>query len=176
MSDDGPSFPPPPPGGFPPPPSGYGAGGYPVPSGQLATWGLRVAGYFVDVIPPIAIIFVGFILGSVAHTFFIVALAYLVTFAYWLIQLVRQGTTGQTVGKKVVGLKLVNETSGAPVGAGTSIGRAFAHIVDSVICYIGWLFPLWDPKRQTIADKIVGSVVVVVPKQPFDFADLYTAS
>jgi uncharacterized RDD family membrane protein YckC len=38
--------------------------------------------------------------------------------------------------------------------------RTIAHIVDSIICYIGWLFPLWDPKRQTLADKIVKTVVV----------------
>jgi uncharacterized RDD family membrane protein YckC len=163
---DYPSFPPPPPGALPPTP----------PSGQLATWGLRAAGYLVDLIPIVVIVVVGTILASAAHTFFILALAYLATFAYWIIQLVRQGNTGQTVGKKVVGLKLVGETSGAPVGVGTSIGRAFAHFVDSLICYIGWLFPLWDPKRQTIADKIVGSVVIVVPKEPFNFADVYTAS
>jgi hypothetical protein len=24
-----------------------------------------------------------------------------------------------------------------------------------LICYIGWLFPLWDAKRQTIGDKIM---------------------
>jgi uncharacterized RDD family membrane protein YckC len=36
--------------------------------------------------------------------------------------------------------------------------------VDAIICYIGFLFPLWDSKKQTIADKIVKSVVVVVPK------------
>ncbi len=29
-----------------------------------------------------------------------------------------------------------------------------------MICYIGYLFPLWDQKRQTLADKIMHSVVV----------------
>jgi uncharacterized RDD family membrane protein YckC len=38
--------------------------------------------------------------------------------------------------------------------------RDIAHIVDSVICFVGYLFPLWDSKRQTLADKIVGTVVV----------------
>jgi hypothetical protein len=31
--------------------------------------------------------------------------------------------------------------------------------VDSIICFVGYLFPLWDPKRQTIADKIMTTVV-----------------
>ena len=43
--------------------------------------------------------------------------------------------------------------------------RQLAHIVDSLICYIGWLFPLWDAKRQTIGDKIMGTVVVKDPAQ-----------
>ena len=41
-----------------------------------------------------------------------------------------------------------------------SIARYFLHIVDSLACYIGYLWPLWDEKRQTFSDKIVSSVVV----------------
>lgn len=33
-----------------------------------------------------------------------------------------------------------------------------------MICNIGYLFPLWDPKRQTIADKIMKTVVINAPK------------
>jgi hypothetical protein len=29
------------------------------------------------------------------------------------------------------------------------------------------LFPLWDKDKQTLADKIMKSYVIVVPKQPF---------
>ncbi len=46
--------------------------------------------------------------------------------------------------------------------------RTIAHIVDSIICYIGWLFPLWDAQRQTLADKIVKTVVLTgQPKETF---------
>jgi hypothetical protein len=38
--------------------------------------------------------------------------------------------------------------------------------VDTIICYIGWLFPLWDAKRQTIADKIMSTVCVPLNPQP----------
>jgi hypothetical protein len=37
--------------------------------------------------------------------------------------------------------------------------RDLAHIVDSLACYLGWLWPLWDAKRQTFADKLVKTVV-----------------
>ena len=51
------------------------------------------------------------------------------------------------------------EETGQIIGGGMGIVRHFAHLVDSLICYIGWFFPLWDPKRQTIADKIMKTVV-----------------
>ena len=125
---------------------------------------------------------VGVILSAILGSFssalgLLVSLVlYIVAIAYFIIQLVKQGNTGQTIGKKVVGLKLVNESTGQPIGPGMSIVRQLAHIVDNIICYIGWLFPLWDAKKQTLADKIMGTVVYVVPKQPFNPQDLYTTA
>jgi hypothetical protein len=40
--------------------------------------------------------------------------------------------------------------------------RALSHILDSLACYIGWLWPLWDGKKQTFADKVCSTVVVQV--------------
>jgi hypothetical protein len=31
---------------------------------------------------------------------------------------------------------------------------------DELICYVSWLFPLWDAKRQTLVDKIVKTMVI----------------
>jgi hypothetical protein len=33
-----------------------------------------------------------------------------------------------------------------------------AHLLDSIVCNLGYLFPLWDAKRQTIADKVMSTV------------------
>ena len=35
--------------------------------------------------------------------------------------------------------------------------RDITHIVDGFF-YLGYLWPLWDPKRQTFADKICSTV------------------
>jgi uncharacterized RDD family membrane protein YckC len=70
----------------------------------------------------------------------------------------RQGTTGSSIGKGIMKFKVVGEATGQPIGFGMSIVRQLAHIVDGIICYIGYLFPLWDSKRQTIADKIMKTV------------------
>lgn len=69
------------------------------------------------------------------------------------------GKTGQSWGKKLVGLKLVKEATGQPIGIGMAFVRDLLHIVDS-ICFIGYLFPLWDAKKQTISDKIVSTIVL----------------
>jgi hypothetical protein len=36
--------------------------------------------------------------------------------------------------------------------------------LDSLACYVGWLWPIWDSKRQTFADKIMKTVVVRQPR------------
>lgn len=72
----------------------------------------------------------------------------------------RQGTTGSSIGKGVLKFKVVNENTGLPIGFVMSIVRQLAHAVDAVICYVGFLFPLWDAKRQTLADKIIKTICV----------------
>lgn len=76
----------------------------------------------------------------------------------------RQGTTGSSIGKSVLKFQVVSEKTWQPIGFGLSIVRQLAHLVDAIICYIGYLFPLWDAKRQTLADKIM--TTVCVPLQP----------
>lgn len=73
------------------------------------------------------------------------------------------GKTGYSIGKGVLGIKLIGEQTGQPIGAGMAFVRQIAHILDS-FCYIGYLWPLWDPKRQTFADKIMNSIVINQPK------------
>ena len=75
----------------------------------------------------------------------------------------KQGRTGQSIGKKVMGIRLVDEYSGQPIGAGMSFVRELAHALDGA-AYLGYLWPLWDDKRQTFADKILNTVVVEAPR------------
>ncbi|SDP44754.1 Uncharacterized membrane protein YckC, RDD family [Pedococcus dokdonensis] len=77
----------------------------------------------------------------------------------------KMGRTGQSIGKKAMGIRLVDEHSGRPIGAGMAFVRDLAHYLDGA-AYIGYLWPLWDDKRQTFADKILNTVVVEVPKTP----------
>ena len=158
--------------GFGTPQPGFGTprAGY----GPLAEWGQRVVAYLLDAASILVIIIVGIIisviLGAVSNTLgFLVGLivyAFAVVAGLYLGYL--NGATGQSPGKALTGLKVISEETGQVIGGGMGIVRQIAHFLDSVICYIGWFFPLWDPKKQTIADKVMKTVVVTgAPKKPF---------
>jgi len=173
--------------GAPPPPAygqqNYGAapaytGPYEQSSsvGTLALWPQRALGWVIDFI---ALAIPGWILYAIGGPKTTVVGAQVTTtgpnFFYWLGVLYflalwiysrwyLGGTTGYSIGRGVAGVKLVKEATGETVGMGMAFVRDIAHIVDSIICYVGWLFPLWDTKRQTIADKIMSTVVLVEPK------------
>jgi uncharacterized RDD family membrane protein YckC len=114
-----------------------------------ANWGQRVGAYLIDALAVAAVYFVGFIV------FYLAAFGVHV-YNRW----VRMGGTGQSWGKQVLGIKLISEKTGEPIGALMAFVRDICHFVDGVICYVGFLFPIWDAKRQTIADKIMTTVVV----------------
>jgi len=85
-------------------------------------------------------------------------------FAIWN-RVVQQGRTGQSIGKAAVGIVLVSARTGQPIGAGSAFLREIVHnIVDGII-YIGYLWPLWDRRKQTWGDKICGTVVAKDTRQ-----------
>ena len=55
---------------------------------------------------------------------------------------------------------LLREADGQPMGPGMCFVRQLVHVVDGLLCYVGFLWPLWDAKRQTFADKIMTTDVV----------------
>lgn len=120
-----------------------------------ASWIQRVGAYLIDVAP---ILILEIIFVRVTVLYVLIGLAGLGWTIYnrWY----QGGTTGQSLGKKVLNLRLVSEQTGQPIGMGMAFVRDICHFIDAIICYIGFLFPLWDSKRQTLADKIVSTVVV----------------
>jgi uncharacterized RDD family membrane protein YckC len=72
---------------------------------------------------------------------------------------IRQGRTGQSWGKQIMKLRLLSEETGQPIGGGSAFVRDIAHLLDTLPCYIGLLWPLWDQKKQTFADKVMKTIV-----------------
>jgi uncharacterized RDD family membrane protein YckC len=95
--------------------------------------------------------------STLGQASFIIALLLSIAYIVWNYGY-RQGRTGSSIGKSIMKFKVVGEKTRQPIGFGKSIVRQLAHIIDSAICYVGYLFPLWDAKRQTIADKIMSTI------------------
>lgn len=155
----------PPPGQYWGGPAGYGTAA----GARLARWGSRAGAYLLDGLIIAVPTFVLVLLGHFAA--FFAVLGYLVAIGLNIWFSVQVGSTGQSPGMRVVGLRCVSAQTGNVIGGGRGFLRLLCHDLFGVLCFIGaildLLFPLWDSQRQTLADKMMSTVVVVVPKQSF---------
>jgi uncharacterized RDD family membrane protein YckC len=71
-----------------------------------------------------------------------------------------EGTRGQTLGKMALGIKVVDADNGGFIGIPRGIGRYFARILSAIVLGLGYLWMLWDPRKQCWHDKLVRSVVI----------------
>jgi uncharacterized RDD family membrane protein YckC len=81
--------------------------------------------------------------------------------------IVRQGSTGQSVGKANQNIALISEETGQPAGVGLALARAVIGLFGFVFtCFTGLyglldvLWPLWDEKNQRLTDKLIKLNVV----------------
>ncbi len=140
----------------------------------LASWGSRVVSYLIDLlfglllsVPGGALIAIGAAAthGGVRVALIIVGSLLLVIGA--IVQIWqsgwRQGARGQSWGKSITGLRTVSAESMRPIGGPMGLLRWFVDSIlgtISILQLLNYLWPLWDPRRQTWADKVAGSVVL----------------
>ena len=72
------------------------------------------------------------------------------------------GITGQTPGKRLMGIEVVEVDTGLYIGGAKNIflRNFLGSIVNGIPCYLGWFLPLVDSRNQTLADKIANTIVV----------------
>lgn len=97
------------------------------------------------------------LMGQGRHTIGVQLLAALLGLVYFTVAL--GSGSGQTVGARLAGIRVVDARTGAPIG----YGRAFRRWL--VTFLVGWLivpylWMLWDREGQTWQDKVAGDVVV----------------
>jgi len=151
------------------------------PRPRYASWAIRVVAFVIDMIPVGLIMLVGDLLfapGPVEVTrqsgnftylvsqqqglgvsFF--AFAFLgATFSLWN-QGYRQGTIGKSLGKQIMKISTVSADTQEPLGISDGMLRWVLIWLDFAICYIGVLWPLWNPNHQTlIGDRFAKSIVI----------------
>jgi uncharacterized RDD family membrane protein YckC len=74
------------------------------------------------------------------------------------------GRTGQTPGNGVLGIRVVDcrDSLGQPLGYGRAFVRWVVSIPSGIVLLLGYLWMLWDPRKQTWHDKAAGSLPVHV--------------
>jgi uncharacterized RDD family membrane protein YckC len=150
-------------------PAGYQAFGAPSgATGTPAEWVQRLIAYLIDVAPIIAAYIVFFVAAAISDVLGLLMLLVLFVggIGYWVWNLlIKQGSTGQTIGKEKQGIKLVSDATGQPIGAGMVFVRYLVGgLLSTFTCGIGgvldFLWPLWDPEKKRLTDKILKFSVV----------------
>jgi len=117
--------------------------------GLLALW-IGFPARYQDILPGgLAQLSITFLIAYI----FMAALLHMLYFTYF------HGTNGQTPGKMIFGLQVVQST-----GEGMTLGIAFlrwvGYFASTVVFYIGFIWIAIDGKKQGWHDKIAGTVVI----------------
>lgn len=83
---------------------------------------------------------------------FIVAISYYTYF--------EGGPRGQTLGKRALGIRVIDFDGGGSIGYPRAAIRYVTSIVSAIVIYIGYLWMLWDREKQCWHDKTSNAVVV----------------
>lgn len=141
---------------------------------DLAGWHIRAAALAVDVVPGFAVV----------ATMALVWLAVPARSTWWwvsgfalvgatLLTMVNRAVLpailGWSLGRALFGIAVVRADATA-VGVGRLTSRELAHLLDTLSVFVGWLWPLWDPRRRTFADLLLRTEVrcVEADRRPAD--------
>jgi uncharacterized RDD family membrane protein YckC len=94
--------------------------------------------------------------GSTVFSVVLLLLAVAVPLLYFVMA---YAASGQTVGKKVVGIRVVS-LDGRPLDWRTGVVRTLGYVPSMFILYLGFLWALWDSEKQAWQDKLAGTIVV----------------
>ena len=157
----------------PPSPALGGAfGGGPEVELDYAGIGVRLAAFFIDLMVTFVLVSVlALVLGLSGPEFFTQGegvtvldyLGYVLPLAYAVLFI---GLRGQTIGKMVVGVKVIREDGSLPGLGSAALRETFGKLISGVALLLGYIWIGFDSKKQGWHDKIAGTVVVVVRRGP----------
>lgn len=143
---EGPNIPPPPAYTSDPPSAG----------GEHVGFGRRLVQYLIDaIVLGVISAAIGAILTPNANgrsgIGLVLALAYFT---------ILEGSSSQTIGMRVMGLKVVDVRTGGAIDYSRAFIRSLGRIVATIACLLGYLWIIWDKEKQGWHDKIATTYVV----------------
>jgi uncharacterized RDD family membrane protein YckC len=175
-------------------PYGGGFGSFPQPiRPNFASYGQRVGAFLIDAIVqflmyiPLAILLSAYLknaptqlvkttdantgelktstLPDSAHLRGAAAIAVVFVLALWIFYFgYLQGKRGQTLGKKALSVRVVDSSTGQPIGMARGFFRHFVMQLLGLFCGIvtilDLLWPAWDSDKQALHDKMFSSHVI----------------
>jgi uncharacterized RDD family membrane protein YckC len=148
----------------------YGFGYGPTAGADFASWGSRVGAWLIDALIAFVPLLIGYVvfvasIGSDDSPSAVGGVLLFLGWAGWLAVIVwnlgyKQGTTGQSIGKGVLGIKVVGVNTRMPIGFGKGVLRALLNYIFNSACFLNVLWPLWDQRNQTWTDKVIETYVV----------------
>jgi uncharacterized RDD family membrane protein YckC len=76
--------------------------------------------------------------------------------------------SGQTIGKKLVNIRVIDFSSGGQIGYGRAFLRWIGRLASAIVCGLGYFWMLWDKEKQTWHDKIANTLVVPTSAYPVE--------
>jgi uncharacterized RDD family membrane protein YckC len=133
------------------------------PSGPRAGFGHRLLAFLIDLI---LLSVVQGIIWAVANPGVAYGVGTLLSLAYYTY--FEGSESGQTVGKRALGIRVIDFRGGGSIGYGRAFIRWISRILSSIPCLLGYFWMLWDREKQTWHDKLATSVVVPTSSYPVD--------
>jgi uncharacterized RDD family membrane protein YckC len=115
-----------------------------------------LGGYLIDVIILIILGVVGGIIGLALSPNASSVIGLVIGLSYY----VGLNANGGTLGKRAIGLRLQDAETGEDIGYPKAFVRYIVAIASGLALLLGYLWCIWDGKKQTWHDKAAGSVVV----------------
>jgi Mce-associated membrane protein len=150
---------------------------------RLAAWHIRAGALAIDVAPGVAVMatmaLTAKALAVPLHSTWFWLCVSLIGIVFLLIavnRLLLPTITGWSLGRAVCSIRVIRD-DGQAVGPWRLLLRDLAHLLDTVSVFVGWLWPLWDPRRRTFADLLLHTEVRLVDpdRRPRDVSRLTLA-
>lgn len=131
-----------------------------VASGPRAGFWARFAAFVID----------GLIVGIITGVLEVIlkgageALGILIAIVYYTY--FEGGPQGAGPGKRLMGIRVIDFSIGAPIGYPRAFIRYIGHIVSTLFIFIGYFWMLWDRENQCWHDKFANDVVVPTSAYP----------